>query len=514
MKTVPHAAIILISAAFAADAMGGEWHVAPANAAADDGNPGTAERPFRTVTAALGKAQAGDTVFLGDGDYPAQRIAGAFAPALTLAAAANAKPRLRGALDLSGASGVRVRGIAISWPAEGSVGNMTPFLQLAGARDIEISDSEIGDGADRTEWRGMAANISRARDIALRNIRIRNVYFGVNVEFSERVTLERLDIRLWTHEDGIRVRECPGPVLIEGCYLTNAGVAGRKGGHVDAIQVVYGSDNLTIRNCHIHGVAQAIGAFTDSRAAPDQRRRRNWRIEGNLIYDVYTPHHATVVGADGVVVVNNTFPQGAARLSRCTGVVVKNNIFGEPAGTIEGLTEAGHNLWLAGAAKLAPTDIAGADARFVNVETALYRMDWGKRAECTETRLYPRGAAGRLKVGDRIEVFTSDGSGRDGTLREITAVDGDAIDIAPPLSAKPGSLGAIVYVWPPGHENRRPDYRLRPDSPAIDSADGDVERGKDLAGNEPFDVPEAPNTGAGRMPYLDRGALEYVPAPR
>ncbi len=513
MRTTQYSLIAGLSA-LALCAAGAEWHVSASHPAADDGNPGTLERPLRTAAAGVEKARAGDTILLGDGDYSALRIGGAFTPPLTLAAAPNAKPRLLGALDLSGASGIRVRGVAFSWPAEASVGNMTPFIQLAGARDIEISDCAISDRPDRTEWRGMAANVSRASDIVMRNLTIRHVYFGVNVEFSERVTLEKLDVRLWTHEDGIRVRECAGPILIDGCYLTNAGVAGRKGGHVDAIQVVYGSDNLTIRNCHIHGVAQAIGAFSDSRAAPDQRRRRNWRVEGNLIYDVYTPHHATVVGADGVVVVNNTYPQGAARLLRCTGVIVKNNIFGEAAGNIEGLSEAGHNLWLVGSTKLAPTDITGADVRFVNAETALFRMDWGKRADCTETRLYPRGAAGRLKVGDRIEVFLSDGSGRDGILREITAVDGDAIDIAPPLSAKPGPLGAIVYVWPEGLENRRPDYRLRPDSPAIDSADGSVERGKDLAGHEPFDDPDVPNTGVGRVPYLDRGALEYVPPPR
>jgi parallel beta-helix repeat protein len=58
------------------------------------------------------------------------------------------------------------------------------------------------------------------------------------------------------------------------------------------------------------------------------------------------------------------------------------------------------------------------------------------------------------------------------------------------------------------------DFRLLPGSPAIDSADSSVPHWAetDAAGNPRVDDPATPNTGAGPVPYADRGALEYVPS--
>ena len=63
-----------------------------------------------------------------------------------------------------------------------------------------------------------------------------------------------------------------------------------------------------------------------------------------------------------------------------------------------------------------------------------------------------------------------------------------------------------------GQKDLTPDYRLKPDSPAIDSADGSVKRGRDMDGHEATDAPGVANTGAGDVKYLDRGAFEFVPA--
>jgi hypothetical protein len=63
-----------------------------------------------------------------------------------------------------------------------------------------------------------------------------------------------------------------------------------------------------------------------------------------------------------------------------------------------------------------------------------------------------------------------------------------------------------LFVDPNNH-----DFHLKAGSPAIDSADSTVGRLKDRAGNEAIDDPATENKGAGPKPYLDRGALEYVP---
>ncbi len=47
----------------------GEYYVAQKDAVADDGNPGTVEKPYKTIGAALPKLKAGDTLFIKQGVY-------------------------------------------------------------------------------------------------------------------------------------------------------------------------------------------------------------------------------------------------------------------------------------------------------------------------------------------------------------------------------------------------------------------------------------------------------------
>ncbi|HKY33512.1 MAG TPA: right-handed parallel beta-helix repeat-containing protein [Candidatus Polarisedimenticolia bacterium] len=56
------------------------------------------------------------------------------------------------------------------------------------------------------------------------------------------------------------------------------------------------------------------------------------------------------------------------------------------------------------------------------------------------------------------------------------------------------------------------DFRLRPGSPAIDSADSSVPAwpATDARGGPRVDDPDTPNTGAGGVAFADRGALEYL----
>jgi len=101
------------------------YHVAGDSAAASDENPGTEARPLKTISAAIKKAQPGDTVLVGPGVYreevewpgedwndPEQRI--------TLAAAPGARPVIKGSDPVPG-----------------------PWQRLAGDRPIYFTERDV-----------------------------------------------------------------------------------------------------------------------------------------------------------------------------------------------------------------------------------------------------------------------------------------------------------------------------------------------------------------------------------
>jgi hypothetical protein len=214
-----------------------------------------------------------------------------------------------------------------------------------------------------------------------------------------------------------------------------------------------------------------------------------------------------------VVIVNNTFPQNQPILKGCTGGVVKNNICGVGDGAkVEGV-EADYNLWLAARTKAGEHDLVGVEAKFVNAPLLVLRSDYSKNKEMTRNKFLFRGTVkGQIAVGDVVEVFNTDGSARDATPRKVTAVGDNWLEVDKPIDRDSDTSGVFVYKWPADAKSLVPDYRLRPDSPAIDSADSSVKRGKDRDGHEAFDVPNVPNTGGGDVKHLDRGAFEHVPA--
>jgi len=486
-----------------------ELVVDPKGAASADGNPGTAAKPLKTLAKALELAKGGDTILLGTGEYPAVAISKTYQEPLTIRAAKGAKPVMTGGVTITDGGGVRLSGLVFTWPADGRpTRSMTTFIRIAGSKDVEIADCEIFDDPKLTEWAGWACSVNGSERVTVRDTKAHHFYFGFSAYQSRDVTFRNLTIGPWTHEDGIRATECEGPILIEGCTISNTGVAGRKGGHVDGIQVVHWTDNLTIRNCHIHGMGQGIGAFNSR-----ERRRKNWHIEGNLVYDVYAPHVCTVCDCDGVTITNNTFPQNRPLLVRCTGGVVKNNIIGSGSSIKGEDVLADYNLYIDARAKAGGHDLVGVDPKFVNVPLLRLKSDRRRLKEMTRSKFFFReGLKDKIAVGDIIEVMNSDGSARDAKPRKVTAVGDNWLEVDTPIANDPDWAGVVVFKWPAGQKNLVPDYHLRADSPAVDSADGSVKRGPDREGHEPADTPGVANSGAGDVKYLDRGALEFIPA--
>ncbi len=66
------------------------------------------------------------------------------------------------------------------------------------------------------------------------------------------------------------------------------------------------------------------------------------------------------------------------------------------------------------------------------------------------------------------------------------------------------------YIENEGGSDGMPLY-LRPDSPCIDAANGNVDPDTDILGNSRYDDPNTPNTGTGDPDYVDMGAYEYQP---
>jgi hypothetical protein len=69
MKVISVVSALFLLACLTGAVFAGEYYVAQKNPAADDGNPGTADKPFKTITAALPKLKAGDTLTIKQGVY-------------------------------------------------------------------------------------------------------------------------------------------------------------------------------------------------------------------------------------------------------------------------------------------------------------------------------------------------------------------------------------------------------------------------------------------------------------
>jgi hypothetical protein len=482
---------------------------------AEDGD-GSAARPFKTIAQALTASNGGEIILLAPGEYPAVTVSKKFPTFVTLRAQEARKAVLLGGALLKEASHVRLEGLNLTWP-KGKGGR--DFISVRDSDHVEILDCEIYDDPAKDPWEGYAVNIRTSKNVLVKGGKMHHVFFGLSAWRSEDIVFDGCDIGPWYNEDGVRFQEDCKRVAVQNCRISNDGLVGRyrpgenKHGHIDAIQIVFGTDDLTIRNNYVHNVVQGISAFGDNKKGIS---RKNWRVEGNVVYDVFVPHAAiTIRGVEGLVASNNTVPEGSIRVNGCKDIIFKNNILAASDLKAAGLKSADYNLWIRKPAEGTPLgahDLVGVDPKFVNAPSFYTTTKW-KNEGCTRTHLVLDGAiTGKLAVGDTVELLNSNYMTRDGVKHKVTKVDGNAIDVAPGLQEDPVWPAVHVYKWPQDAASLKPDYRLRPDSPAVDSGDGSAERSADMDGHAATDGPNAPKKGPGEKPSLDRGAYEYIPA--
>ena len=144
-----------------------------------------------------GPITAGDTIWLGEGDYGSLDIASYYnAAPITLAALPDHTPRFR-QVKVTSSANWTLRGLDVS--AEHGSGNAVKTLvdvvangHRGPVHDITVADSTLRSTADSsnwglTEWNSLAANgISAAgRNITLTNNRLHNVNFGISLTASD-----------------------------------------------------------------------------------------------------------------------------------------------------------------------------------------------------------------------------------------------------------------------------------------------------------------------------------------
>ena len=147
---------------WASPAAAGEFTVDPKGAAAGDQNPGTADKPLKTLAKALELAKAGDTILLATAEYPAVAISKTYDKPLTIAAAKGARPIMTAGVSVTKGGGVKLTGLTFTWTAatRPTTKPMTPFITIEGGKDVEISGFELYDDPNLNQWVGWAASFA------------------------------------------------------------------------------------------------------------------------------------------------------------------------------------------------------------------------------------------------------------------------------------------------------------------------------------------------------------------
>ena len=446
-----------------------------------------------TLAETLAKCKGGETILLAAGDYPALAINKKFAADVTIKSAEALKARMVGGISFSAASHVVVEGMTLTWPQGGKAGDR--FVDIKQSDHIQVRNCEIFDDPAKDTWQGMSVMVSESSDVLVKGGRFHHVNFGVCLYKSKQVTVDGVDIGPWSHEDGVRLQNCDG-ALIQNNHIHNDNRVGKPTtGHVDCIQFVYWSHNVTIKNNVLNCAMQGIGAFGSAKTGEPKVPLKNCRFEGNLIYDIYTPHFMTVCDAESPVFINNTLPQGRLVPGQgTTNAIVKNNIMFNGGRSIKAdyVKELDYNLWIGKPDGMPPGPNCKVveDAGFVNAPVFFTTTYWGKTKECTRSKFMASGQG--FAVGDLVEILNPNGMARDGVLRKVTKVAADYIEVDPPIDQAPAEPVILINKWAPGTTSAKLDYRLKPSSPAVDSG-ADVQR-------------------QGVIGKPDRGAFEYDPA--
>jgi len=355
---------------------------------------------------------------------------------------------------------------------------------VAGRMGIEVH------GCRDTEVRRCLAYHNAGNGISMREVRGGRIAAcvawynsaGVSVSYSSGVVVEHCDVG-YNHVDGVLVTWKSDDVTVRRNYMHHH----LRWGHPDNMQVYRGVTNLRITENLLLAGGQAL--MTEE--------TQDGVLAGN-----------TIVGSGAVMVIFGHENAHGYRIERNTmaasgygcmsltgrGYQVRENVFmtGTPGPTygvrgVEGYSGDRNLLWNSARAEK-PTIMATdagwlkdfavvqkslgqhdqlsryAPPGFKNAPAAFAVVDHRQLLECTPGRWYLRqGGAWLFRVGDHVEADF------DGVVRRVTAVEGDAITVAPPLESLPPK-DWLVANWA-ARSDFRLDLRLAADSPGAHLAE-------------------------------------------
>lgn len=364
---------------------------------------------------------------------------------------------------------------------------------------------------------GTGISLREARDsVVARNVSWRNEY-GISVGYSHGVTVEQNDVG-HNGVDGLLVTWKSDDVTVRRNYLHHH----LLWGHPDNFQVYRGVTNLRVRENLLLAGGQSVM----------MEETRDGAFEGNMI--VGCGAYMLIFGhqnAGHYQVRRNTLALAGYGCMSLTweDYDVRENVFSSGHGSalygvrgVKGYRADRNLFWNSSRAEkpmIVATDAGWlrdfdavrrstgqdehsvyADPKFRNAPVAFQVLDSRRLDECTRGRWYLRDGVDGFRVGDRVEVNF------DGVPRRVTAIDGRAITVEPPLAEAP-IKGWLVADWGENADFRL-DLRLAADSPGAKLGEGggpvgsriDIQafqRG-DFDGDGRRDVPELPAELAGR----------------
>lgn len=187
LATVVAGALLAIAAGWAGtEAAGAAGRTVYVNAKGNDANPGTSDRPFRTITAALAVAKPNDRVSVAAGSYPKVTDARARTGTVEVAGAGSATTKVAG-MEIAGGQGLDIHGFGFTSTVK--ITEHPTRYSAQTAVNVTLRDSDLTSSSICLYVR------SGARSIRVLRNRIHDCYSGIvgpgNTAPSTGITIER-----------------------------------------------------------------------------------------------------------------------------------------------------------------------------------------------------------------------------------------------------------------------------------------------------------------------------------
>ena len=446
-----------------------EFVVDRAHLAADDANPGSPDKPFKTIAAAVAEVQPGDTVTVKAGTY-AERVtitaSGTKGKPVTLRAARGQRVVIdgdgkHGITWAPGAGHLAISGFEVRNTA-GAARHVGIGSSQKGGHHVTISDCVLVGSAIRlighsdctirhcvqTGAKGNGVSLSGCTRCTVEECEIfANGADGIVVTHGSDAckVLRNTVTNHWhdSHPDGIQVYRTVTNFLVEGNLFFNSG----QGFMLEE------TDRGVFRNNVIAGTHHS-GIILGHKSS------HNWTVEQNTI--AYTAFNALVFSGKGTVIRNNVILTGGdSRLIRQAGpdpCVSDHNLLWKPdrRDVIYNVPEGqgAHSRFADPKFRSAPS-LTGLATYYIDV--------WGDKeaaAKCTPGKLYliGRPLTSRFAVGDHVE------ANFDGRPRKVTEVTDEYVAFAPPLDKLHHHPWDVLVNWKDKTDFTW-DLRLADDSP-------------------------------------------------